>query len=274
MRSILKYINGFSIDVALGAVVFSNSLSFYFGVSLPFSFSVLLFCAVWVIYTLDHLLDAKNVGHNPVSFRHNLHVLYRKQLIVFVGVAFLVSLFTLFYVDEVLIWVGSFFSISILLYLLFNYKYKIRVKELIVATGYTIGVLLGLFVVVSFNITLGHLIIAFQILLIAFLNLLVFAFIEFDQDSTAGFSSWVTLNGKKATAKTITVLITLFFLGQALLILQNLYSVTDTLQAVFFVMVLCLGVIFNQSDRLTSGSLYRLLGDGVFFLPGLLYIFR
>jgi 4-hydroxybenzoate polyprenyltransferase len=274
MKSILKYINGFSIDVALGAVVFSNALAFYFGTALPFQVSLLLFCAVWVIYTLDHLLDAKSTHSAEVSFRHSLHARFSIHLSVIVGIATLISGYTLFFVDEAFIWIGLSFSAFISLYLYLNYKYCLYAKELIVAVGYTFGILLGVLIMVEFQLSLNHIVIIFQIFLIAFLNLVVFAFIEYDQDARAGFSSLAITLGRNTTSKLLLLFTMLFFLIQVVFISNGTFLLFDPIQIVLFVMVISLYTVYYKREELLNNSLYRILGDGIFFLPGFIFIFK
>ena len=66
-------INALSLDVALGAGVLSLVLGRYIGFRVPVMVLLALVISVWVIYTIDHLLDAKSITHQATSFRHHFH---------------------------------------------------------------------------------------------------------------------------------------------------------------------------------------------------------
>src|SRR5262245_51687879 len=51
------------------------------------AFWVALLCAVWCIYTGDHLLDAARSNAAAASFRHEFHRCHRRALIVALVVA-------------------------------------------------------------------------------------------------------------------------------------------------------------------------------------------
>lgn len=272
MQSILKYLNGLAIDVALGAVVFSNAFAFYFKKTLPFQLSLLLFCSVWIIYTVDHLLDTRPPKLAATTFRHGIHKLLRRQLSVLVFILVLISFGTLFFVEEAIIWVGGMFTMIISLYLYLNYKFDIYAKELIVALGYTFGVMLGLLVSIDFQISTPILVLGFEIFLIAILNLLVFAFIEYNQDTIAGFRSVATSYGRIVTKRLIFLIPILFITLHIALAFYGIFYLFDPLQLILILMVVSLLIIFHCRERLMANDYYRTLGDGVFLLPALIFI--
>ncbi len=55
-----KYIHFLSLDVCMGALCY-QSLFYFFqnGSIIPFRFQILLFCAIWMIYLIDRLIDVR-----------------------------------------------------------------------------------------------------------------------------------------------------------------------------------------------------------------------
>ena len=78
---IVEFINCFSVLVVAGSV----STSYFFGqiykAQLGFSFYWLLASTIWIIYTLDHVLDGMKQKEQSVSIRHYIHYKYRKTIL-------------------------------------------------------------------------------------------------------------------------------------------------------------------------------------------------
>ena len=72
-RKILLYLNLLSLDVVLGAMAGMLFFSDLLEVNIAGSVYFLLGLAVWSIYTLDHLMDARSAINKPQSPRHQLH---------------------------------------------------------------------------------------------------------------------------------------------------------------------------------------------------------
>ena len=54
---LLSYCAGLSLDVVAGGVIFTLAVGQVAEVELPWSIPTALGCCIWLIYTLDHLID-------------------------------------------------------------------------------------------------------------------------------------------------------------------------------------------------------------------------
>ena len=93
-QSILDFINTYSILVALGS--FSSYLFFsnLFNVKPNYVLALGLSIGLWIIYTLDHLLDGLSIGNKASSIRHREHFLKHKLIIFWIlfGLIILIGL--------------------------------------------------------------------------------------------------------------------------------------------------------------------------------------
>jgi hypothetical protein len=74
-----------SIDVALGGACSAALAAAATGSSLPLPAIVSLFAAIWIVYTLDHLMDARRLGSGATALRHTLHRAHPRALVLAVG---------------------------------------------------------------------------------------------------------------------------------------------------------------------------------------------
>ncbi|NND15102.1 MAG: hypothetical protein HKN89_02110, partial [Eudoraea sp.] len=73
MLGAYKYIQAFSIDIALGGVLGALFIARYLGVELDYLVVIELFITVWLIYTFDHLVDSGSGRYDLVAYRHKIH---------------------------------------------------------------------------------------------------------------------------------------------------------------------------------------------------------
>src|SRR5690606_1730538 len=75
-----QYVNILSLDVAAGAVIGSAFFAHLFGAHVAPIVYVALALTVWVVYTLDHLRDARSIPGVAATDRHRFHQQYFKVL--------------------------------------------------------------------------------------------------------------------------------------------------------------------------------------------------
>ncbi|MEO8760594.1 MAG: hypothetical protein ABI448_06880, partial [Bacteroidia bacterium] len=76
-----KIFQALSLDVVAGAAVFSLAISKYYQVKISWSALICQSIAIWLIYTFDHLLDAKKTAGDPSTYRHQFHKKNKKTLL-------------------------------------------------------------------------------------------------------------------------------------------------------------------------------------------------
>lgn len=92
--TLLNFINTYSILVALGSLCCYLFFSKFYEVSVNNYVAIGLAIGVWVIYTLDHLLDGIQLKDRAIALRHKTHFHNRKQILIvlFISCIFLLVL--------------------------------------------------------------------------------------------------------------------------------------------------------------------------------------
>ncbi|MBT1702661.1 hypothetical protein [Chryseosolibacter indicus] len=263
-----KLLNILSIDVVIGAVISGLFFGKLFKVTiLPYGLAV-LGLTVWIVYTADHLKDAKDISKPASSTRHLFHQKHFKPILICLMIVLIVDSILLFFIrHQVFIW-GLRLAMCVGIYLVINQKLPF-LKELFVALMYTIGVLLPSISVTNVHINDYHTLIIVQFFLIALLNLLVYSWVDANTDVKDKMMSFVTYFGPKVLRTLIAILAVitcLIFIAQALL-----YNF-DSVQVILLIMTLILLTVFYFNSFFRKHDLYRLIGDAVFFLPALLLV--
>lgn len=264
MHPVNKYyrlINLLSIDVALGAVSCSVWLAQTFQVSVPFQSYLLLGITVWIIYTADHLLDAKRLKQSASTKRHSFHQQNFLVLFAFMCLAAAVNGVLLVYTPAVIF--NGFILIGvILLYLLFNHWVGFW-KELLIAILYTGGVLLPVVSFKEMEIPVESLFFIICLFITVLINVLLFSWFDYPFDSAVKNPSVTVSLGRKKVKAILVIL----FLVQGLIFLFSVLTV-DT-RILLSVMNGALLLIFLFPDFFEPHEKYRIAGDAVFLFPGI-----
>ena len=256
-----RYIRWLSLDIVLGAVVLLHYLGNFYSVTFPASVYLALASAVWLIYTLDHLIDARKV-ESPTSDRHRFHKKHLRTLQKASMMVLMVALVNVFFLPEVIIRNGTLLASACTGYLLLVFLSRKRwVKEFWVALIYAMGIFLAPF-------SMGQMggwdvFLLSQLILIAFLNLIIFSFYDHELDQHDGFHSIVVRLGRKNSAIAIhgISLLTLALTLTGWAISAQQIELVFLLMSVALYNVFLFPVFFHRHER------FRIVGDAVFFLP-------
>src|SRR4051812_41244064 len=134
-----RFINIISLDVALGAVTGSAFFATVFHTSLLPQGLAALGISVWIIYSVDHLLDAYKLKNTASSERHQFHQKYLTQITVAVIFLVLVDIVLIFYVRPSVFNAGLLLAGVVIFYLLFH-RWMYPLKEIAGAVLYSGGV--------------------------------------------------------------------------------------------------------------------------------------
>ncbi len=259
--------NILSLDIVLGSVISALFFARLFAVAiLPYGLASLAL-TVWIIYTADHLLDARAISKVAASERHRFHQKHFHLLKIIVAIAVLLDVVLIFFMRKPVFVSGIFLAAFVFVYLLAQ-RYLRVLKEFFVAFFYTCGVLLPSLSVTSVELNFGYGLVIFQFLVIAWTNLLLFSWFDYDEDRTDLQDSFVTIAGKRFAY---------YFIGAVgifnLCLSWWLWKIDFNLQVIVILafMQLILLVILLLHRPMKRGNVYRLLGDAVFALP-LVYI--
>lgn len=260
-----RLLNILSIDVAAGAVIGAMFFAKIFTASVRPQALICLGLSVWIIYTVDHLLDASNLTKAASSERHRFHQKYFDVLLFALGGAVLVDSVLLVFIRKIVLIEGLWLAGVILVYFLIQRSLKFM-KEVTGAILYSGGVLLIPWSVKANDATTVQFILIAQFVLTALINLLLFSWIDKKQDEQDRHSSFATAMGEQAAKNSLVIL---FFLQAILTGVLLVFNEKPTL--ILMMMNTLLFLIFVQKKYFELNDRYRLLGDAVFLLP-LIYL--
>jgi hypothetical protein len=209
MTQLLRFyqrLNILSIDVALGAVCSSVWLANFFQAQLRIYAYCALGLTVWIIYTADHLLDAKRIGHRASSERHQFHQHNFQVLLVAFIFATMADLGMVFFVRPTVLYSGLFLSMIIAIYLLFN-RWLGSLKECLVALLYCGGVLLPIVSIAGLQVVYQNKILLLNFFITALLNIILFSWFDRERDKADNQQSLVLVLGDIVTRRLIYILL-------------------------------------------------------------------
>lgn len=260
MRILLKsyqQANVLSIDVAGASVCCSFFFSKYFQVAIGVLPAVVLGLSVWIIYTTDHLYDAWKMKGKPSTLRHAFHKRHFKIILKILVLAVVLNLnLILFLPYKTIIW-GCVLGSGVLIYLLINNRLTFF-KEAIIALCYCCGILIPLSGGISPWFAGSWLI--FQFFTTALMNLLLFSWFDARSDGRQQVNSFTTTFGEHVTG----VAIWLLFILNCFCLYQGAFYTP-------FLLIWIIGLgnlfLFLMCDRFRKHETFRMVGDGLFFVP-------
>ncbi|NOT75470.1 MAG: hypothetical protein HOP08_11105 [Cyclobacteriaceae bacterium] len=266
MKSFLnayRFLNIISIDVACGAVVCAAFFADILMIKLKTYGFASLGMTVWIIYTIDHLLDAGRLKNQASTERHRFHQKYYKLLSRIVILAIFIDLYMIFHVRKAIFDKGLALSFVVLIYLLLQ-KWISPFKEVVAALLYTCGIVLPAFSLYSGILPVSSILLMISFAITAFINLILFSMFDVDKDISHTQSSIVILIGKRNTSFFLMFL----FFAQGILFFYLAMKGNNFMEIiVLLVMNVVLIILFVFSEQFKGGDRYRLIGDAIFLLP-------
>tara|TARA_R110001592_G_scaffold299603_1_gene570658 strand:+ start:2327 stop:3166 length:840 start_codon:yes stop_codon:yes gene_type:complete len=277
MRKLLILIQNLSLDVTAGAIISSLYVARLFGVTLENSMLIGLGVAIWLIYTIDHLFDAKKSNEGSTNQRHAFHKKYFRPIALVAFNVFLIGVFNLYYLPWVTTKLGLILALLVAIYIGSLHLLKLNRtwhKELLAAIIYSFGIFVApLSLLEHWDVFVFYVFVVFFLIVIT--NLLVFPMFEFENDKNDDNQSIVTLYSKAFVRKLATVILVfnLLLIVCGMVYLNPVMTGARWLDSeyILFMMTLVLAILlifpgfFQRNDR------YRLVGDGIFFFP-LIYL--
>ncbi len=262
-----------SLDVALAALGGGVMAARVLRASPRPAFYALLPASVWVVYTLDHLVDARRMGPRAATPRHRFHARHAAGLWAAVGLAAvacgvggLVALSR----AGVAFGVGMAGLVGLhegIVKLAGSRASPLLVKELGVGVIFTAGTW-GLPALVRWTHAgpppWPAVLLAVQYVLLAGVNLIEFSIFEARQDAAAGQTSFVRGVGR-ATARRVAAGLLAAQVPLAVAVLLGRRDVAA--EAILMAMTAGLAVVLGFPRSFARRERYRTAGDGVFLLP-------
>jgi hypothetical protein len=267
LRRTWKLINILSLDVAAGAAVSSIFFARIFSVMLPPYLALSLGLTVWMIYTSDHLLDARSIRVPASTERHRFHQQHFNGLLIMMLVAVGVLFVQSFFIIRPLL-INVILVVSLVLAYLLIQRRLTYAKEFVGACFYTAGILVAPWSLLPRAMTVSEIVLVSVFALTAFADLLLFSWFTLESDASDHLISFTTILGKSITGKAILgACVTAILL--AAVAIQHSHSAGPA-----FVLILMNGmlmIILQFHKYFAINDRYRRAGDAVFFLP-LIYL--
>lgn len=265
-----QIVNILSLDVAAGAVISASFFARIFGVTiLPQGF-ISLGLTVWIIYTADHLLDAKKLKQEASTERHRFHQQHAKLLLAIMILAIVIDVTQIYFIRSIVFLAGLGLAFLVMIYFLVQQRLGF-LKELFGTLLYTGGVLL-IPLSVKNQLNALSILLILQFGITAWINLLLFSWIDKPRDEKDKHKSFATTFGQNVTRK---ILVFLFVANAILTIVQlTKFSFNSMAIMIFILMNAFLLLIFLRKNYFERGDRYRLLGDAVFLLPLIYILFK
>jgi hypothetical protein len=259
-----KYVNILSIDIAVGAMVCAWFFAQLFEATIrPYAIAA-LGLTVWIIYTTDHLMDAKIILGRARTDRHYFHQKYFSWLLIGLIVALVLDIIQLFYIRKALLENGVLLLVTVAVYFVIIRYVKI-VKEVFITALYTAGVILPSLSAPSTHVSAEVWLGVFYFGTTALLNIIMFTWFDAPLDIEHGQSSFTTTVGLGTSKKII----------DALVMLQLAFGVALTawlpLKAALVLLAMnsVLSLIWWRRNHMKNNNLFRLWGDAVFLMPAI-----
>jgi hypothetical protein len=233
-----------------------------------------LFLAVWLIYTIDHLIDASKLNSTKAGFRHVFHRQnFNVLTLVWIGVFLFGVIYSLFLPYETRK-VGYLASALVIVHLVLVYLLGSKVsifiqKELGIAFTYCVGIAVGPISVSGGFDGFAYFFLG-QIFILALINLLEFSWFDRSVDKRQEQSSAVINLGERLVIELIFILFSLFVLSFVIALI--FYPDYANYQMVLGAMAMMLLLIISFQRYFSQNERYRVLGDMVFLFPTVLLI--
>jgi hypothetical protein len=261
-----RMLNALSLDVAGGAIVCAAFFAHLFEVNiLPQGFAA-LGLAVWMVYTADHLLDARKINQTASTFRHRFHQQHFWLLATLLAAALLIELALLFFLRKPLFYNGLWLGLGVMAYVVIN-RWLRYFKEISGAMLYTCGVLLpaislkGNWLSDTEKLTVAY------FFLIVLTNLILFSWMDYERDLQDQNQSLVTQSGQNKAKVVIWLLFVASFCLSFFVLLPE-----PEVTIILMLMDIILFCIFLFPGSFSKGERFRYVGDAIFFLPAFVLI--
>lgn len=255
-----------SLDIVAGvgcAAAFAVTIT---GATMPLSWWILLPLATWVIYSADHLLDARHTGPGAQQPRHRF---YHRQFVALAALTLPLvmvgGLLGILWLPRSLLVPGLAVGVAAVIHLaLARRKNRVVSKELSVASIYVGGIWFGPLTLApelsgsTFAFVGLHLI-------AAFLNLIAFAVFEERQDKLDGHASIVRSWGRRRV-ENLLALLTVAGVAGVLVTAALVPAPRPVASLVLLALILIPLFLLRQHEAFAAGQRYRMVGDLAFLL--------
>ncbi len=265
--------NLLNLDVALGALGSLTLAASVCHTSMPSAWRLLLPLAVWATYTLDHLLDGARLSPVSTAPRHQIAKRHARPLTMGISLVLLtLCCGGVHLLPKRLLWLSAVLGLSALAHVYAAYADWYPVlppfsKEGIVAVLYGAGTWGGPLLVTSSPLSRTTFFLLFIFFLIVLLNLGLFQWFE-------GLQSTPAPPKKHGTSSVLRFLDWTFLMWLAAMV-SAFYLLSSTWCRELLLLTCMGGSLWGMRlapSLFLPDERFRLVGDGVFLLPCLLFV--
>jgi 4-hydroxybenzoate polyprenyltransferase len=255
-------INILSLDIAVGAMICASFFAHVMEVEVLPQGLISLGLTVWMIYTADHLLDARKLEQEASTERHRFHQRHFKSLTLLLIVVALIDVTQIYFLRRKVFMDGLVLAFLVGIYFLVQQRIPF-LKELLGTLLYTGGVVL-IPMSVNDQLSVSTILLILQFGITAWVNLLLFSWIDKPRDEKDKHRSFATTFGYRVTQGVLSFL---FVVIAVLVVIQSVFFFDMRAIAIITLMGIILLLIFWKRDYFEKEDRYRLLGDAIFLLP-------
>ena len=265
-----------SIDVVIGTLIGAAFSSRLLGVHPDVWFYVILALSVWILYTSDHLVDARRLKGKAHTQRHLFHHSNFKVLSLLVFVLAIVDCLLVFIkLPQQIIFAGFILFIITSVYfgalsMLKSRKSFLLQKEFIVALVYTAGVWIGPLALRNYKLLNYEILFLISFFLIVWSVVLLYSLIEYPEDRLDGHHTLATRIGVRSAQRFIYGVLLLVAMVSISMIAVNPLEFELRTARLFLVMALIAGLMNTFPEFFKYNYRYRYIGEMIFWLPVLL----
>jgi hypothetical protein len=264
---LFRFARALSLDVAVGAACSAALAAAVTGSELPAPAIVSLFAAIWTVYTVDHLLDARRLGADATAPRHALHRAHPRALAALAGaVAALGGALAIATLPARMLGTGLAIGILSLLHLANAQRPRsfLVPKEISAAAVYTLGVWCAPLSAAT-RVSPWAVAAMGLFFLSATSNLLLNALLESNADARDGSASAALEWGAVPTARMICIL------GSATCVAASIAACAARMKfhgvfPVLAVLGAAPAVLLALRSKVAANERYRVFGDLAFLL--------
>lgn len=259
--------------MVVGSGLLTLSIAKYYHVSLPLSVVFCLMMAVWLIYTYDHLSDAKKISKRAATFRHRFHQEHYNLLKGALFMGLVAGVTVVCFLPPIVVKNGVICAAIVFFYFMLLKLRSFWFKELLIAFCYTLGVFLGPLSLAQESLSIFQLLLMPQLFLLALANLIIFSCFDYENDKEDAHYSLAIHFGPERSKNLALGLVVAGFILSLGLALSATIMLTIEIQVLLFIMNLLLFIILMREKQFRRNELYRVVGDGIFFIPALILLY-
>jgi len=278
-RRIYSFIRLASLDILAGAAALYMFVSHILEINISWYVLLILLLSIWIIYTLDHILDADNLQDIMIKNRYIWHQKNRKILIKMVFF-FILAVIVLLFMDfsfSLLVF-GMIIGLIVFIYFSIHQGFKkpcrrYFFKEFWIGIIYTSGIC-GIPVISTWN-EISHVqwMLILNIYFLVQVNILLYSWYEYPTDKEESLNTLSTRYSPTFCLRLISAYL-IFSIGISVSALLLAFGSRGLWQEVWLLIIMCIilsGISFYPAYFIQKER-YGIVADLVFILPaGILF---